>query len=112
MEVMGLVLSALTVSALLSVVILTLKDTGSISKVLSQVTSARWILTVMAGAAFLLFSIAVFSALIAQKAKVEQETLVAIFGSLLLVIQGVYKDYFNRSREDNKPGGNKPPDGK
>ena len=76
----------------------------------SQVTSGRWILTVLAGAAFFGFCVALCFIAVKERADFKPETIVAMFSALLLVIQGVYKDYFNRERETPKeepsPNGN------
>lgn len=91
----GLVLLGFVTTCL----ILAFRDTKQVSRVLGQITSARWLLAVMAGVAFVMFCVAVALTILAQKETFKPETVVALVGSLLLVIQGVYKDYFHRSRE-------------
>lgn len=67
-----------------------------------QLSSGKWILTVLAGIAFSAFSMGLVYIMIKQRGDFKSETLVAMFSSLLLVIQGVYKDYFNKNGEDKK----------
>jgi high-affinity Fe2+/Pb2+ permease len=70
----------------------------------AQTTSGRWLLTVMAGIAFLAFSIAVCLVIYNIRTSIKTETIVSMFGMLMLVVQGVYKDYFNRQdRNDINP---------
>ena len=77
----------------------------------AQATSGRWILTVLAGAAFFAFCISLAYVVVKQRVQFKPETIVAMFSAVLLVIQGVYKDYFQRDRnghnadEQNPPGG-------
>ena len=85
------------------VVIMALKDTKNISVILKQILSARWILAVLAGISFLAFCASTTIAVVAQRDAFKPETIVSILGMLLLVIQGVYKDYFHRTR-DNETG--------
>jgi len=67
-----------------------------------QATSGRWILTVLAGASFFLFSIGLAYVIVKQRVEFKPETLVAMFSALLLVIQGVYKDYFSKNTDGEK----------
>ena len=72
-----------------------------------QVTSGRWILTVLAGLSFFSFTLALSYVVLKQRAEFKPETLVAMFSALLLVVQGVYKDYFTKGSDgDNVVGGN------
>ena len=80
-------------------------------RLVSQATSGRWILTVLAGGAFFLFSFALALVFIKERADFKPETIVAMFSALLLVIQGVYKDYFNRDRNGHHPDEDIPPNG-
>jgi len=66
----------------------------------NQATSGRWILTILAGTAFFAFSIGLTYVIVKQRVEFKPETLVAMFSALLLVIQGVYKDYFSKNRDD------------
>ena len=84
--------------------VLAFKDTKSIALVIGQVMSARWILAVFAGIAFLFFCAAVVVAIISQRMEFKPETIVSILGMLLLVIQGVYKDYFQAKNIEGKNG--------
>lgn len=72
-------------------------------RVLAQITSGRWILTVMAGAAFFGFCVAIALVVYKSRTQFKPETIVAMFSTALLVIQGVYKDYFNRDRNGHHP---------
>lgn len=69
---------------------------GERRRLIKQATSGRWLLTVMAGVAFLGLSLGVFIILISMRHSMKPETGVALFSSVLLIIQGVYKDYFRR----------------
>ena len=51
----------------------------------------------------LAFCASITVCVISQREAFKPETIVSIFGMLLLVIQGVYKDYFHRTR-DNETG--------
>lgn len=100
----GLFLGISTIICLLSIifmiVVMALKDTKSISVILKQILSARWLLAVLAGISFLAFCAATTIAVVAQRDAFKPETIVSILGMLLLVIQGVYKDYFHRTRSN------------
>ena len=71
----------------------------------SQFSSGRWLLTVTAGLAFLSFSLATAYVILKQRAEYKPETIVAMFSGLLLLIQGVYKDYFYKNGDDKKGQG-------
>ena len=86
--------------------VLAFRDTKSIARVLGQMTSARWILAVMAGVAFVFFCGSVVITIISQRMEFKPETIIAMLGSLLLVIQGVYKDYFNAKSTESFGNGN------
>ena len=73
-------------------------------KIANQVTSARWILTVLAGIAFLVFAFTVSYVICRTYTQFKPETLIAMFSALLLVIQGCYKDYFSRGDRQNNNG--------
>jgi DMSO reductase anchor subunit len=77
------------------------KDSNSISKIVAQVTSARWILTVLAGISFLLFSASVVIVIVHQRDKIEPALAVSMMANLLILVQSVYNMYFHR-----KDGGN------
>jgi len=82
-------------------------------RVVRQFSSGRWILTVLAGWAFFLFSVGIVYVIVKQRAEFKPETIVAMFSALLLVVQGVYHLYFNKNGEDSEPqdgGGNPPPE--
>ena len=104
----GLFLGVVAILALIGVIIMIVtmcfKDPGNIPQVLRQILSARWILAVMAGVSFVAFCAAVAIAMIAQRMDFKPEVIVSVLGMLLLVIQGVYKDYFHRSRENDNGG--------
>ena len=70
-------------------------------KFINQVTSGRWILSIIAGIAFFVFSITVSYVIIKTFDAFKPETLIAMFSSLLLVIQSVYKDYFAKLDRSN-----------
>jgi hypothetical protein len=72
-------------------------------RVVTQSTSGRWILTVLAGWAFFAFCMVFGYVMVKQRMEFKPETLVAMFSALLLVIQGVYKDYFNKNGDGNGP---------
>lgn len=72
----------------------------------SQATSGRWILTILAGGSFFLFCLALSLVVYKSRAQFKPETIVAMFSAVLLVIQGVYKDYFNRDRNGKHPDEN------
>lgn len=79
-------------------------------RVVSQMSSGRWILTVLAGAAFFVFSIAIAYVIVKQRIEFKPETLVAMFSALLLVVQSVYHLYFNKDGNgDSQDGGNDSP---
>ena len=78
------------------------KDQRISKRITTQFTSGRWLLTVMAGTSFLVFSLALAYIMYRQKIEFKPETIVAMFSSLLLVIQGVYKDYFYKNGDDKK----------
>jgi len=106
----GLFLGISVVLALLGVlamiIIMCFKDTANIAPVLRQVLSARWVLAVLAGVAFVGFCAAIVICIVSLRMQFKPETLISVLGMLLLVIQGVYKDYFNRQRDN---GGNTNP---
>lgn len=77
-----------------------------LDRVLSQVFSGRWILTVLAGLSYAAFTTAVCYAMYKNPEQFKAETLVAMFSALLLIAQGVYKDYFNRPTEKDNVNGN------
>jgi len=77
------------------------KDSTSIGRILSQVTSAKWILTVLAGISFLMFSASVVIVIIHQRDKIDTALAVSMMGNLLILIQSVYNLYFNR-KDDQK----------
>ena len=78
---------------------------GERARLIGQATSGRWLLTVGAMLAFLGLSLSVFILLVSSRHSIEPATAVALFSSILLVIQGVYKDYLRRSGDgdNNKP---------
>jgi hypothetical protein len=79
-------------------------------RVVSQMSSGRWILTVLAGAAFFAFSIAIAYVIVKQHTEFKPETLVAMFSALLLVVQSVYHLYFNKDGNGDSQGdGDNPP---
>jgi hypothetical protein len=102
--VLGVLFLLSVIGVIVSMIALVFKDTGSIARVIAQVTSGRWILTVLAGVAFAFLVAGITMVIIATKTQFKPETIVAMFSSVLLVIQGVYKDYFNRSRDDRENG--------
>lgn len=103
---LGSALLAVIIGVMILFGVLAFKDTKSIERVLSQMTSARWILAVLAvlaGIAFLFFCASLVVGIIAQREKLEVKDIMAMMGLLLLVIQGVYKDYFNSKRDEVAP---------
>ena len=111
----------LLVSAIAVVVAATLitrnSKNGERTRLIKQATSGRWLLTVMAGMAFLGLAFGVFVIMVSMRHQMKPETAVALFSAVLLIIQGVYKDYFRRDeggkhRDDENPedagGGNSP----
>ena len=68
-----------------------------LDRLVSQGTSGRWLLTVLAGMSFAAFSIVLAYVIAKQRAEFKPETLVAMFSALLLVVQGVYKDFFHNN---------------
>ena len=109
----GMGLLFLLVSLLAIVIAATLVTKGSKNgermRMIRQATSGRWLLTVMAGTAFLGLCLGVFIILVSMRHNMKPETAVALFSSVLLIIQGVYKDYFRRdtngSHTDEDDGG-------
>jgi hypothetical protein len=83
---------------------------NAIQRITNQLTSGRWLLTVLAGLAFFAFAGALSYLIIKQRTEFKAETVVAMFSALLLVIQGVYKDYFHRNgdKEETQPPEVKP----
>lgn len=75
-------------------------------RLVGQLSSGRWILTVLAGWAFFGFAICLSYVILKQRTEFKPETLVAMFSALLLVIQGVYKDYFHKNGDTNGDSGN------
>lgn len=61
--------------------------------VVNQISSGRWILTILAGISFLLFSMAVAYTIFKNK-EFKPETIVAMFSTVLVVIQNVFNNYF------------------
>lgn len=100
---LGSALLAVIIGVMILFGVLAFKDTKSIERVLSQMTFARWILAVLAGIAFLFFCASLVVGIIAQREKLEVKDIMAMMGLLLLVIQGVYKDYFNSKRDEVAP---------
>ena len=96
----GLSVLACVLSVMIMICVMAFKDTHNISKILGQILSARWILAVLAGIAFLAFCAAITVAIVSQRMEFKPEVIVSVLGMLLLVIQGVYKDYFHRNREN------------
>ena len=78
-----------------------MSDTRKMDRVVGQLSSGRWILTVLAGWAFFTFCMALGYVMVKQRTEFKPETLVAMFSALLLVIQGVYKDYFHKNGDSN-----------
>ena len=81
---------------------------ANLDRFVSQVTSGRWILTVLAGLAFFAFCLMLVVMGIMLRSQFKAETIVSMFASLLIIIQGVYKDYFYRSRDKAHPDENHP----
>jgi len=79
------------------------KDGDSIGRILAQVTSAKWILTVLAGLSFLFFAASVVIVIIHQRDKIEPALAVSMMGNLLILIQSVYNMYFNRKDINTLP---------
>jgi hypothetical protein len=69
------------------------------NRFIDQATSGRWLLTVMAGVAFGCFCLSICVVIISYRASFKPEAIVGLFGTLMLVIQGCYKDYFHRDRD-------------
>lgn len=78
----------------------TMMITTKSDRFINQTTSARWILTILAGVSFFAFSMAVAYVILKQRMDFKPETVIAMFSSLLLIIQGVYKDYFHKINGD------------
>jgi len=81
---------------------------GERTRLIKQTTSGRWLLTVGAMVAFLGLSFGVFIVLVSLRHQIKPETAVTLFCAVLLIIQGVYKDYFRRDangqhRDEVKP---------
>jgi len=76
------------------------KSGDSIGRILSQVTSARWILTVLAGISFLLFCASVAIVIIHQRETIDNALAVSMMANLLILIQSVYNMYFNKKPEN------------
>ena len=72
-------------------------------RLVAQGTSGRWILTVLAGWAFFIFAACLSYVMLKQRAEFKPETLVSMFSSLLLIIQGVFKEYFSKNGDSNGP---------
>ena len=101
-------------AAVLSVVMIAAMVTrnsknGERMRLIKQASSGRWLLTVMAGTAFLGLCLGVFIIMVSMRHEMKPETAVALFSSVLLIVQGVYKDYFRRdtngSHTDEDDGG-------
>jgi hypothetical protein len=97
---LGMGLLFLLVSIIAVVVAATLmtrnSKNGERLRLIKQGTSGRWLLTVGAMISFLGLSLGVFVILVSLRHKLEPETAVALFTAVLLISQGVYKDYFRR----------------
>ncbi len=95
---MSMLFAGVSFAALVVAIHVTLKKNmnGERMRLVKQATSGRWLLTVMAGLAFLGLCMAVFIVLVCQRHELKPETAVALFSAVLLIIQGVYKDYFRR----------------
>jgi len=61
-----------------------------------KLTSGRMVMTVSVALSFLMFSLSVCACLIIQSHSLTAALIVALFGQLMLVVQNVFKDYFNR----------------
>lgn len=70
-------------------------------KFINQLTSGRWLLTMLAGLAYFIFSVTVSYVIVKTYTQFKPETLVAMFSALLIIATGVYKDYFNKIRDGN-----------
>lgn len=69
-----------------------------------KLTSARRFLAVVAGASLLMFSFATALILYANRGALKAETIMALFAAIMLVVQGVYKDYQNKDRSNGGAG--------
>jgi len=95
----GLFLLAALAALIVAITLAVKKSTnGERKRFISQATSGRWLLTLFAGAAFLMLVLATFLILVSMRHAMKPETAVALFSAVLLIIQGVYKDYFQRDR--------------
>ena len=70
----------------------------------TQTTSGRWILTVIAGISFLIFSIATAYCVIKRRNDIDTGALITMVMSLLLVVQSVYKDFFHKPNDTENTG--------
>ena len=83
---------------------------NKMERLVSQGTSGRWILTILAGFSFFIFAVSLSYVMLKQRTEFKPETLVAMFSSLLLVISNVFKEYFNKNGDGNKPVVEEEPD--
>lgn len=102
---LGMGLSFLLISIIAVIVAATMITRGSKNgerlRMIKQVTSAKWLLTVGAMISFLGLSLGVFIILVSMRYKMEPATAVALFANVLLIVQGVYKDYFSRKKDED-----------
>jgi len=96
---MGLLFLLVSIIAVVVAAALVTKNSknGERARLISQASSGRWLLTVGAMLAFLGLSMGVFILLISARHQLTAATVVALFSNVLLIIQGVYKDYFRRN---------------
>lgn len=80
-----------------------------------QATSGRWLLTVTVGIVLFIFGLAVAMVIVTQRNKISDTVWMGLFANIMLIVQGVYKDYFARmdrikpSDETEENGKENPP---
>jgi len=100
---MGLLFLLVSIIAIVVAAALITKGSknGERLRMIKQATSGRWLLTVGAMMSFLGLSLGVFIVLVSMRYQLNTATAVALFSNVLLIIQGVYKDYFRRDGNGN-----------
>jgi hypothetical protein len=79
---------------------------NKLDRITKQMSSGKWILTVLAGWSFVLFVIAICAIMWSRRTEFTAVILVGLFGQVMLVVQNVFKDYFSKDvepEESNEP---------
>jgi len=77
-----------------------------LQKLLAQITSGRWIVTVVAAICFVLLTHTLCTLMMAGKVVLEAATYVAIIMAVLNTISMVVTFYFQKNRPDDNGNGN------